>query len=155
MILSKFYKCKPRFTLVELIIVVVVGILLVVGPLSIWRYIPMKRRPIPDTKIQFEWEPDVILGKIAAAKPYSYDEYKIIAYVKTDVWYAHPWKGAFTLINEDGSWELESVDRTPSPTQIGTFLVEKDYVPPLLVYSLEDLKAISYSVISVPSIMKE
>lgn len=99
-----------------------------------------------EAEIQFEWGPDVISGKIITEKPCNYDEYKVVAYVKTDIWYVHPWVGTFASINKDGSWELESVNRTPSPTQVGVFLIDKDYVsPPLVENPLKDLNPIASS----------
>lgn len=113
-------------------------------------------RETPGAIIEFEWGTDVILGKVILPKAYSYDEYKIVAYVKTDIWYAHPWKGASGSINKDGSWELESVKRTPPPTQIRVFLVEKDYIPPALVENpLEDLNFTSASFTHTHLMMEE
>jgi len=132
---------------------VFIGVLALVGVLSWWIFIEKPHRTsITEIRaeIQFEWGPDVISGKIITEKPCNYDEYKVVAYVKTDIWYAHPWTGAFASINKDGSWELESVNRMPLPTQVEVFLIDKDCIPPPLVEDpLEELKPIASSLKSI------
>ena len=149
MILAKGDKERRRFTLVEvMIVVIIVGILAGVAVPLYTSYVKKARRTEAMAAIsairaaEIVYWADPIGGEVTAKGPYSYDEFKIVAYVKTDVWYAHPWEGAFASINEDGFWELESVERTPSPTEIGLFLVEKDYIAPPIVENPKDIGAI-------------
>ena len=74
-----------------------------------------------------------------------------MAYVKTDIWYAHPSEGEFALINEDGSWVLRSVPRIPAPTEMGIFVVEKDYAAPAYIEDpAEELKFIASAYVPIP-----
>ena len=154
-ILAKDSKEKCGFTLIELIVVIAIVAILAAAAIPIYqRGIGGAGAASAKAHIRVI-KAKVILGEVTAEKPYDYYAYKVIAYVKTDIWYAHPWQTAFASIKADGSWELESVERTPSPTQIGVFLVKKDYVPPPVVEDPQDIEAVSVSFASVPSTIEE
>lgn len=132
-VLNKFHKPRPGFSLVELLIVAIIVAILAAAAIPLYTH-HLGRAYSAEVKARVGTiESGLILGEIVAKKPLDYDEYKIVAYVRTDVWYAHPWEGASALLGKDGSWQLESVKRTPSPTEIGFFLVEKDYDAPAVV----------------------
>jgi hypothetical protein len=66
-------------------------------------------------------------------------QYKVVVYVKTDIWYIHPYLNSFAAISSDGSWEIGTVQRYPAPTILCAFLVEKDYKAPDSVMSNWDI----------------
>ena len=84
---------------------------------------------------------DIISGKVTGVVDPS--KYKVAVYVKTDIWYIHPYIDSFASISSDGSWEIETVQRYPAPTRICTFLVEKDYKAPDTIRAVSNIPSLA------------
>lgn len=104
-----------------------------------------------DRRLQFVRESEItvetfvrgshISGSVSGIQDYG--QYRVIVYVKTDMWYIHPYHGSVAQIDDRGEWEIESEDRSPSPTRIAVFLVRNDYRAPSKINRTNQIKALA------------
>lgn len=72
---------------------------------------------------------DHVSGKVSGLTNRGTSKFKVVAYVKTDKWYIHPYerggdRKSFALINSDGSWQIETVRRDFAASEIAVLVVE-------------------------------
>lgn len=72
---------------------------------------------------------DHVSGKVSGLTNRGTSEFKVVAYVKTDKWYIHPYERggdgrSFASINSDGLWEIETVRRDFAASEIAVLVVE-------------------------------
>ncbi len=77
---------------------------------------------------------NLISGKVSGLKgPLSH--YKVVVYVKTDRWYIHPFASggpgrSYSDIEDDGTWEIQTVLRDHPASSVAAAVVAKDYPAP-------------------------
>lgn len=89
-----------------------------------------------------------IKGAIYGLNPSQYNQYKVIIYVKTDVWYIHPYeKGgkdfSYANINQDGSWNIKTIKRGFLADYVAALIVLNSYHPPSKVDDLQQIEFIA------------
>lgn len=97
----------------------------------------------PEIKIERFVRGSHISGSVKGIEPSNLTNYKIIVYVKTNIWYIHPFLESFATINSEGNWEIDTVDRPPSPTRIAVFLVGRDYRAPSTINRASEIDAVA------------
>jgi len=86
-----------------------------------------------------------ICGTVSGLSPQDYPNYKIIIYVHTDQWYVHPYAGqdegkSWAAIQQDGKWQIQTVQREFKADKIAALLVKRNYPEPSKVESLERIQ---------------
>jgi len=66
----------------------------------------------------------VIRGVVEGLPPKERDGYIVAVYVRTDMWYIHPYLESAATIQKDGSWEIEHV-RRGEERRLAAFVVSK------------------------------
>ncbi len=88
---------------------------------------------------------NLISGKVSGLKgPLSH--YKVVVYVKTDRWYVHPFASggpgrSYAEIEDDGTWEIQTVLREFPASAVAAAVVAKDYPAPSRMGSMGAIKA--------------
>ncbi len=80
-----------------------------------------------------EFSTDKHIRGIVTGLPYSEcDLYKVVVYARTDRWYIHPYADggdglSFGALSQSCSWEINTVLRTPTPSEVAFLLVEAQH----------------------------
>lgn len=123
-----------------IIVPVVIGLNLAIANLA------LAFKPIPSGKsATIEIEEFLagkhIRGSVKGLPPSRCGDYKVLIYVRTDKWYIHPYANggdglSFATLNPSCHWKIETVTRSPVPTEIALLLVDKKYNAPPFTFSL-------------------
>lgn len=93
-----------------------------------------------------------ISGMVIGLNSSQIDNYRIIVYVKTDMWYIHPFERggegrSYAAIRENGKWRIQTVLRTFPADEVRIFLVDANkfmvdgrFNPPLTFSDLENME---------------
>lgn len=102
----------------------------------------------PEIRIEKFVRGSFISGTVTGITPVSdYNLYKIVVYVKTNVWFIHPFLESFATISSNGAWEIETVERQPSPSRIAVFLVNRDYRAPSTINRTSEINAVAEAIV--------
>jgi len=93
----------------------------------------------------------IITGYVGNLSEKNYGRYKVIVYVHTDRWYIHPYAGqgeglSWARIDQDGTWQIQTVKRQFKADQVAALLVRKNYPEPDKIESLTRIPSISMEI---------
>lgn len=74
-------------------------------------------------------------GKIQGIPAGQSSQYKVLVYILTDKWWIHPYaenteRRGYANIKEDGSWEIQTVNRGHNPFKLALLVVSFSTTPP-------------------------
>lgn len=78
---------------------------------------------------------EVIQGHVTGLPVEAYDKFKVVFYVKTNVWYVHPYKYyegqeqgySYSNLNANGEFSVKTVKRSIPSKELAAVLVPKSY----------------------------
>lgn len=70
-------------------------------------------------------------GKVSGLAAGQHADYKVVVYLKTDIWYIQPVANSSAAIDENGNWQMEELQIISGvPTTAYAYLVRQDYAAP-------------------------
>jgi hypothetical protein len=82
-------------------------------------------------------------GIVKGITPEETKNYKVVVYILTDKWYIHPFAEnkpgrGFGIINKDGSWGIDTINRGHGPFKLVMIVVPRAYMPPFQFVATEN-----------------
>lgn len=102
-----------------------------------------------EIKITEFMEGDSIAGIVKKVSADDLKQMKVLIYLQTNKLWIHPYTHggdheAFSYIDSNGNWWVKSEHRSPSPSRIYAFLVNREYTAPATAESFREINYAAY-----------
>ena len=98
---------------------------------------------------------EAIIGKVRGLADDEVSRHRVIVYVKTDVWYIHPFAGqgeglSWAKIRASGKWAIETVRRRFVANAVAALVVNADDPIPDRTSTLERIDYLAKTIVKLP-----
>lgn len=149
-VIGKFFMNKVGWVALARSILLVLALIVVVFPAS--NAADVFKAPDGVRIVVTRFIPgDIMSGEVLGLSSSVCGHYKVVAYVRTDRWYIHPFAAggdgkSYSILDSLCSWSITTVKRYPVPKEFAVALVDRDLESPVWLFSLEELQYHSIAV---------